>query len=1100
MSNEALKQFEQARKDQLDHNEARRMRTFVNQARGDMSGAGSRWPFELTQNAHDPGPRNGKTGVDIDLEFDGSSVRYEHHGKPFTVQDLAALLSGGSSKEFEASETTGRFGTGFLVTHVLALQISFKGVLESKGGPEAFSIMLNRAGDEQEIFENTKHCYQAIGEASKLTALDGHPTARFQYQTDNPEAAQHGVTTFYRTLPYLYGTCEHLGTIRLSDDTGTSWCFVPEPASEREFMGLHLRVRRFTLTEDDSDPRIFSAIRLRRRQDSLSSLIVVTEEEGGRRHLQVLPKGFPRIFCRFPISASDFLPINAVIDGRFDLSQDRDRVLMKDSDREQIDEALCLLPVLTQLALCEAWIEGHKLAHVGMPDQAFGEQLDKQNELKGWWRDKLSNITQEISQLRIVQTSKGPKKASEATFVVPRFRLLEPKDELNFDSVWEVTSGLRDLYLPVRDLASDWSSIVSDWTDLGVQLHRVGLTEIANAVSHEATTLEDLKVAKEPLPWLARFLDLVGQISGQHNCTGILTNLLPNQNGVLRAPTSLSWDMGIKKDLKDIAFSIGYDVRDRLLLEELAKYCRDATWANLKKLLDNQVTQKLDESAVIKKCIENLNKELPDNKPIATERSKYGQASVDLLKYLWESQGKGATQEAQQCPLVASDNSSIRWTVQRKALAPVSVWHESAKPFAKLYENDRILSEDYISRAAGTRTLVEALEKWGMAFVDPLCSDEPRELKDGRLKAILVEDEDCTNVTVTNVPLSQIAHLPNQLIQRCQNDEDLAKLLLGLTLKHIAISDFSWRDVRELSARRNGTDITIKVFPALWLADLRSKAWVPVRGEKDGQQVVQPVVADAGNLRPLLDPAWLINNDPAVDLLSRFFGFNALELRLLSTVPSKTDRNQVENKLAKIVQALGDDPDKYGQLAADLEAQQEREIRKEKNRKFGLAVQQAVEGHLARRGLHPELIDRGYDYALSLEDPVLDEGTHCFELAADYLLEVKATTTGEVRLTPAQAQTASRELDRFILCVVDLRDVGSERLEGEWTPTDMESRARIVTHIGSLTGESHGLVVQAKDCEVGIRNDAALRYGVPVTVWEAGLSLAEWIDSLPSLS
>ena len=316
------------------------------------------------------------------------------------------------------------------------------------------------------------------------------------------------------------------------------------------------------------------------------------------------------------------------------------------------------------------------------------------------------------------------------------------------------------------------------------------------------------------------------------------------------------------------------------------------------------MTQKLDESAIIKECIEKINKELPDNKPIATEKSNYGQASVDLLKYLWESQGERATQVAQQCPLVASDNSSIRWTVQRKALAPVSVWHAYAKPFAKLYENDRILSEDYVTRAAGTRTLVKALEKWGMAYADPLCSDEPRELKDGRLKAILVEDEDCTNVTVTNASLSQIAHLPNQLIQRCQNDEDLAKLLFGLTLKHIAVSDLSWRNVRELPARRDGTDISIKVFPALWLADLKSKAWVPVRGEKDGQRVVQPVVADAGNLRPLLDPEWLINNDPAVDLLSRFFGFNELELRLLSTVTSETDRNQVENKLAKIVQAL----------------------------------------------------------------------------------------------------------------------------------------------------------------------------------------------------
>src|SRR5206468_1041771 len=115
MSDEALKQFKQARNEQLDRNEARRMRTLVNQARGDTHGAGARWPFELTQNAHDPGARDGKAGVDINLTFDGQTVLYEHDGRPLTMQDLAALLSGGSSKEFESTETTGRFGTGFLV-------------------------------------------------------------------------------------------------------------------------------------------------------------------------------------------------------------------------------------------------------------------------------------------------------------------------------------------------------------------------------------------------------------------------------------------------------------------------------------------------------------------------------------------------------------------------------------------------------------------------------------------------------------------------------------------------------------------------------------------------------------------------------------------------------------------------------------------------------------------------------------------------------------------------------------------------------------------------------------------------------------------------
>jgi hypothetical protein len=49
-----------------------------------------------------------------------SKLIFEHDGAPFTSDELAALLTGGSSKEFESEVTTGRFGTGYLVTHVLA--------------------------------------------------------------------------------------------------------------------------------------------------------------------------------------------------------------------------------------------------------------------------------------------------------------------------------------------------------------------------------------------------------------------------------------------------------------------------------------------------------------------------------------------------------------------------------------------------------------------------------------------------------------------------------------------------------------------------------------------------------------------------------------------------------------------------------------------------------------------------------------------------------------------------------------------------------------------------------------------------------------------
>jgi hypothetical protein len=71
------------------------------------------------------------------------------------MAELAALLSGGSSKEFDSDETTGRFGTGFLVTHVLAERTSLQGLLALDHGFEQFDLTLDRGGDEVDILDRT---------------------------------------------------------------------------------------------------------------------------------------------------------------------------------------------------------------------------------------------------------------------------------------------------------------------------------------------------------------------------------------------------------------------------------------------------------------------------------------------------------------------------------------------------------------------------------------------------------------------------------------------------------------------------------------------------------------------------------------------------------------------------------------------------------------------------------------------------------------------------------------------------------------------------------------------------------------------------------
>lgn len=147
MSEKAYQGYEDALTEQYTRNQARRILTRVDEARKSPHPARLRWPFELLQNALDAGPRIGGSVVTVRLSRESAKVVFEHDGAPFTLQELAALLSGGSSKEYDSDDDTGRFGTGFLVTHVLAERTRLRGLLQVETGCERFDLTLDRGGD-----------------------------------------------------------------------------------------------------------------------------------------------------------------------------------------------------------------------------------------------------------------------------------------------------------------------------------------------------------------------------------------------------------------------------------------------------------------------------------------------------------------------------------------------------------------------------------------------------------------------------------------------------------------------------------------------------------------------------------------------------------------------------------------------------------------------------------------------------------------------------------------------------------------------------------------------------------------------------------------
>jgi hypothetical protein len=1096
MTEAALQLYKSAQEAQHSRNEARRIRTRVNEARQNPHPAAIRWPFELIQNALDAGPSSGNTTVAIRVIREASKVTFEHNGAPFTSGELAALLSGGSSKEFESEITTGRFGTGFLVTHVLSENTTISGILNVVAGYERFILRLNRAGDEDSILSNIQECGDAIRNAECVSDLHRIPSAKFEYFTDDTDGSfEKGLESLRETLPYLFATRPTLGQVSFEVLGSDKEIWIGGDVTVEALEEGYAEIRSIQVEGPDRKPML-AAYRFTTTQDAPASAIVLTDcDEDARRVL--LPKpGAPRVFREYPIRGSGFVPIELVLDGKFEPTQERDRILMNESDKALITEGLSAAVIAVKYAASHDWNGGHLLGRTQKPATAF----DTTNAAEPlWWVDQLSFFATRVAQLPIIKCGSRLLPAIDsaehdwfADFVIPRFSPASPENETTIERMWPLLDAANDLAPPSQELAADWTEIAEGWHTLGLKLGRVTLTELIGYVTEDVAAIAELRVTGEAYDWLASFLDVVGECWQRRGSAdaSILSKALPNQERQLSTLSSLSRDRNIPERLKDISLEVGLNLRSRLLSNELETAAEKLRLLNVSKVLEQSVFTSISEEDAAKDIVRHLSDEFPEDEDYETEKQNLRNASVLFLDYLWGRLGAAGRTVARQMPLMSSGARAVRWSPDRMMMAPVANWHPSARPFASAYPPNRVLADIYKGHPdEGIPDVTFSLVEWGIAIADPITTTTQAELRDNRLKAISLSDDDLGGVVVADETFSQLA-LVQDVLNRCRENRDHASALLGLTLCHFAPHDPAWQETRVVTGRRARDDVEVSIRGALWLADLRYRAWVPVLDEDGG---TQHMLADVANIKELLVPAWLEQNESAIKLLNEIFGFDELELRLLG-IPDEKRRQELRNELARLVEIGGADTNFYTTLIEQVESQQRRHRDINRCMRMGLAIQEAVKLALESYNLKLTLVDYGFDYEVSAED-VIEDGASNLGVGP-YLLEIKATTTGKCRLTPTQALTASTNADIFVLCCVDLRGVSEDRLEDEWEPVDVEPLARIVCDLGGRIGETYDLVDAARDCEVNIRNESALRYEVSEDIWQQGIMISQWVEEI----
>jgi hypothetical protein len=126
-----------------------------------------RWVWELIQNAKDVNIE-GKVRVCIEAGLDDADahITFKHNGSAFSAENIRFLIEQVSSKDRTNDSTgrpttTGRFGTGFLTTHLLSERVVVKGVAEGRGfAPRKFKLSLDRSGS---VHTETTPSLSAIG-------------------------------------------------------------------------------------------------------------------------------------------------------------------------------------------------------------------------------------------------------------------------------------------------------------------------------------------------------------------------------------------------------------------------------------------------------------------------------------------------------------------------------------------------------------------------------------------------------------------------------------------------------------------------------------------------------------------------------------------------------------------------------------------------------------------------------------------------------------------------------------------------------------------------------------------------------------------------
>ncbi len=544
----------------------------------DSPTASRRWIWELIQNAKDVGY---KDGVQIKIDLDDiltEELVFSHTGQPFKADNIRYLIEKISTKDQpenqeEGLRQSGKFGTGFISTHLLSEIVVVKGIAkEPELDYRKFTVILDRSSDDlEEIKASIQKSLDSVLNLDDFPIHTAYSAQEFNtsftYKLEDElstHAANKGIEDLKRCLPYTFIFLEEVNSVELAHEqlrykNSIDSVDLGDGVTQITFCSEN------THKQEDVEERSFLFLE---KEDTWIAAPIQVKEDG--LDFLELDSSIPRLFCDFPLVGSEAFPFPVVINSpHFNPTEPRDGAHLTNPLRVSNDvtqnktivkEAIALYQHLLKVAGENDWGGLHHLANIkSLSTTPKWLSLD-------WFKeDVLKAMRTEIFKAKIIKSSQGQYINMGDGFEVNTWFPSSPKKEIRSD-IWDLGLHWCPHAIPEKEQVEVWNKIV--WSDCGLFTTKI----IANTIEGKKnySSLHSGLKGVSASDWLNKYYRVLKSEETQYHQILLENSILPNQEGTFCKASALYMDAGdIEEEFKDILELLGNNLRQKLLMEEI---------------------------------------------------------------------------------------------------------------------------------------------------------------------------------------------------------------------------------------------------------------------------------------------------------------------------------------------------------------------------------------------------------------------------------------------------------------------------------------------------------------------------------------------------